>query len=137
MNTADIDLDFDFVPLSVNALYRIARRGLYKTAKWHQLKDQFLTSLPLGLKPIELHSPIAVSIHMYYSDRRKRDIDNPLKALLDLGNGTLWADDSQIVQLSVHKLIDRNRAHTRIAVHRLAPDLTPDTADSSNTSALL
>ena len=47
---------------------------------------------------------IAVEIEAFMPDRRKRDLDNILKALLDaLTHAGVWADDSQIVDLRIRK----------------------------------
>lgn len=48
--------------------------------------------------------PIEISIVMHPPDRRRRDLDNILKALLDsLQYGGAYADDSQIVKLLIEK----------------------------------
>lgn len=66
--------------------------------------------------------PISVSIHFgmpvpmstskkkaremvtgYISHTKRPDVDNLAKAVLDALNGVAWADDAQIVKLSVHK----------------------------------
>jgi len=41
---------------------------------------------------------------LFMPDRRKRDIDNTLKALLDaLTHAGVWLDDSQVVDLRIRK----------------------------------
>ena len=48
--------------------------------------------------------PLEVDIHVYPPDRRRRDVDNVQKALLDaLDHGGGYEDDSQIVRLSIEK----------------------------------
>ena len=45
---------------------------------------------------------IAVRVELYPPDRRRRDLDNILKALLDsLTHAGVWLDDAQIDRLSV------------------------------------
>lgn len=39
----------------------------------------------------------------YISHTKRPDVDNLAKAVIDALNGVAWDDDSQIVQLSVHK----------------------------------
>jgi Holliday junction resolvase RusA-like endonuclease len=47
---------------------------------------------------------LAVDVALVPGDRRKRDIDNPLKALLDaLTHAGAWEDDSQIRRLVVSR----------------------------------
>ena len=55
-----------------------------------------------GVRP--LAGPLEVEIVVYPPDRRRRDIDNVQKALLDaLQHGGAYGDDSQIVRLSIEK----------------------------------
>ncbi len=51
-----------------------------------------------------LEGKLSVQIKLFPPDRRKRDIDNPLKAILDaLEHGGAYKDDSQIIYLTVSK----------------------------------
>ena len=53
-----------------------------------------------GVRP--LRGPLAIEIDVYPPDRRRRDIDNLQKALLDaLAHGGAYEDDSQVSRLSV------------------------------------
>lgn len=55
-----------------------------------------------GVTP--LVGPLAMEVMVHPPDRRRRDIDNVQKALLDaLQHGGAYADDSQIVKLSIEK----------------------------------
>jgi Holliday junction resolvase RusA-like endonuclease len=48
--------------------------------------------------------PLRLVVDLFPPDRRRRDCDNALKALLDaLQHGGAYADDSQIVKLEVSK----------------------------------
>lgn len=56
----------------------------------------------LRLQP--LVGDLAVEVEVYPPDNRRRDIDNVQKALFDaLQHGGAYADDSQIVHLSIAK----------------------------------
>ncbi|MFM7165224.1 MAG: RusA family crossover junction endodeoxyribonuclease [Planctomycetaceae bacterium] len=55
-----------------------------------------------GVVPLE--GPLIVEIAIFPPDRRRRDVDNVLKALLDaLQHGRAYLDDSQIVRLTIEK----------------------------------
>ncbi|MBX3433287.1 MAG: RusA family crossover junction endodeoxyribonuclease [Pirellulales bacterium] len=61
--------------------------------------------------------PLEVAITVYPPDRRRRDVDNVQKALLDaLQHGGAYADDSQIVRLTIEKgpPVDGGRTIVRI-----------------------
>lgn len=51
-----------------------------------------------------LACPLAVEIEVFMPDRRRRDLDNLLKALLDsLTHAGVWMDDSQIHDLRIKR----------------------------------
>jgi len=54
--------------------------------------------------------PIAGSVwcilDVYLPDRRRRDVDNICKSVLDALNGVAWQDDTQVARLTVTKKID-------------------------------
>ena len=56
-------------------------------------------------KPFE--NPLSVTLHFYKPTKTTAknygDVDNLAKAVLDAGNGILWLDDSQIVELHGYK----------------------------------
>jgi crossover junction endodeoxyribonuclease RusA len=57
-------------------------------------------SLLAGTRP--LTGRLAVEVTLFPPDRRRRDVDNALKAMLDsVGNGGAYLDDSQIDDLRV------------------------------------
>ena len=68
-----------------------------------------------GLRP--LTGPIRVVVDLHPPDRRRRDVDNALKALCDaLASGGAYRDDSQIKHLEVHmrEPVEGGRAIVRI-----------------------
>lgn len=93
-------------PPSANRYYRSPNRGplagrhlISEEGRKYRSAVQALCA-QRGLKPMvgRLHVQITASP----PDRRKRDIDNLLKALLDsLTHGGAWGDDSQIDHLSI------------------------------------
>src|SRR5688500_18754302 len=97
-----LTLELPFPP-SVNHYYRhighctlISKRGrLYREAVVTQLAAMKLEPL-LGL--------LSLVIELYPPDRRRRDVDNSQKSLLDsLAHGGAYRDDSQIVHLETWK----------------------------------
>lgn len=57
-----------------------------------------------------MHGELHMEVDLYPPDKRKRDIDGPLKVLLDsLQRGRIYEDDSQIVKLLVNKLRPKDK----------------------------
>lgn len=55
-----------------------------------------------GIRPLD--GALVVEVAVYPPDRRRRDIDNLQKALLDaLGHGGAYHDDSQIARLIIER----------------------------------
>lgn len=92
-------------PLSTNSLYRSiglgrviiskAGRALKTNYQW-QAKSQLKIKQPIK-EGLNLH------IFLFFGDKRKRDIDNYGKILLDSLSGILYIDDSQIQVMTVVK----------------------------------
>ena len=67
--------------------------------------------------------PIEVKVELYPPDRRRRDVDNALKSLLDaLEKGGAYNNDSQIVRLVAEK---RRPVEGGRAIVRLTTRATP------------
>ncbi len=58
----------------------------------------------------------AVAIACFRGTRNRADLDNLAKTVLDAGTGVVWADDSQIEELVLRKLLDRANPRTWIRV---------------------
>lgn len=71
-----------------------AGKTLKEDYQW-QMKSQYKS------KPIE--TDVTLNIDLYFGDKRKRDVDNYNKLVLDAGTNILWNDDSQIVELTIRK----------------------------------
>jgi Holliday junction resolvase RusA-like endonuclease len=68
-----------------------------------------------GVRPLE--GPLIIDIRIYPPDRRRRDIDNVQKALLDaLAHGGAYHDDSQITRLTIerHEIISGGKVTVRL-----------------------
>jgi crossover junction endodeoxyribonuclease RusA len=66
-----------------------------------------------------LQGTIEMAIHLYFGDKRKRDIDCYLKILLDALTGIVYEDDSQINILHVFKHLDKDNPRTEIDIKEI------------------
>ncbi|WP_146439859.1 RusA family crossover junction endodeoxyribonuclease [Crateriforma conspicua] len=90
-------------PPSVNTYWRHVGNRVLVSKKGRQY--QTAVSSLLKRKNIKtLDGDLIVDIRLIPPDRRRRDVDNSLKALLDaMQSGGAYEDDSQIVRLTVEK----------------------------------
>lgn len=72
-------------------------------------------------KPEPLAGPLEVSIQVHPPDRRRRDLDNCLKSLLDaMQHGGVYHDDSQIVRLAIEKCPPTPGGKTLVRIRELS-----------------
>jgi crossover junction endodeoxyribonuclease RusA len=63
---------------------------------------------------------VSVTIDAYPPDRRRRDLDNVLKAALDaLTHCGIWADDSQVAELRIRRMPVSDNPRAEIIVEPL------------------
>lgn len=91
-------------PPSVNRIWRsLAIKGQTRvlvSREGREYREAVRRSLLPGYKP--MHGRLAVQLVAIPPDRRRRDIDNLAKALLDaLTHVGIWADDSQVDRLTI------------------------------------
>lgn len=98
---------------SVNSLYR-GRRFLTKAGKETKGAIGAEITVQRNFEPIK--GNVTLNVIFYFGNKRKNDIDNRLKALLDCMTGLLYKDDSQITELHVYKEYDKENPRTEISI---------------------
>lgn len=91
-------------PPALNHIWRMHNNSIYLSPEARKYKDHVRDVLAWEGDCIWKSEMLALHVVSYPPDRRTRDIDGILKALLDAipsGVGGIWADDSQIAELSV------------------------------------
>ena len=95
------------IPPSVNHAYtnRIMKKRIirFPNKKFKDFKEKVGERLA-GIKPT--NKPVLLECTFYLPDRRRRDLDNLLKVLLDGLQSVLFEDDSQVVEIRARKLFD-------------------------------
>lgn len=97
MTAPEIALTLPYPP-SVNRYWRNVNGRTILSAEGREYR-QAVFKVCNGLIPIT--GLVEVHIVATRPDKRKRDLDNLLKATLDACTGHLWVDDSQIQRLSI------------------------------------
>ena len=97
-----IELTLPYPP-SVNSYYRHVGPRVLISREGRRFRKRVCSILAAcGVRP--LVGPLALEIDVHPPDRRRRDLDNTLKALLDaMEHGGAYHDDSQIVRLLIEK----------------------------------
>jgi len=97
-----IELDLPYPP-SINNYYGYSKRGVYIKSHGRQYRiDVFNLLRELDIQIMQ--GKLSVDVDLYPPDKRRRDIDNPMKCLLDaLEHGGAYVNDSQIYKLVIEK----------------------------------
>lgn len=95
-----------FRPVSINSFYRTTKLGrVYICHEGQKFKSNVSTYVIDKYKPKCLDCPIGITIDFNFRDRRRLDIDNYIKPLLDSLNTILWTDDNLIYEMNVRKSV--------------------------------
>ena len=102
MRKTEYNLTLPF-PVSVNQYYRSIPRGKFCSVILSQKGRDFKAKVKELVDVYPTDKPVLVMIKLYPPSKRKYDVDNMLKSLLDSLIGIAYFDDSQIVCLAVSK----------------------------------
>lgn len=100
-------------PISVNNLYT-GRRFLTKQGKATKTAMAWEIKKMWKQKPVK--GEVGVEIKFYLKDNRK-DLDNLLKATLDILTGVIWEDDRQITSINCSKQVDKQKPRIEMEIH--------------------
>lgn len=121
-NLGKLKITMKILPPSVNHIWkhsgRNGRARTYLTPEGRAFKD-----LIAGLVPAE-HVPftgsLRVLIELSFPDRRKRDVDNYSKGVLDGLNHRAFRDDSQIVELVLRKKVTPRKEGVQVTIEEVS-----------------
>lgn len=89
-------------PPSVNTYWRRAGHRIYLSERGKQYRTDVMAVVLAESPPRFASARLSMSIIAFPPDRRKRDLDNALKAILDsCCHAGLFDDDEQIDQLTI------------------------------------
>lgn len=91
----------------------------YMTPQGKDIKESYQWQAKTQWKEKPTKEPIQVLIRLYFGTKRKQDIDNFNKILLDSLSGIVWEDDSQIEEMVVAKFYDKKAPRIEVEVNRL------------------
>ena len=102
--TEDIVLYVPFPP-TINSYYKMTRQGQrYLDKSVREFRQKVSDSINEQCPGLKLDCPLFMEVYLFVPDKRKRDLDNYMKGLLDaLTEAGLWEDDSLIDQLHIYR----------------------------------
>jgi Holliday junction resolvase RusA-like endonuclease len=113
-----IELELPYPP-SVNHYWRRVGARTLISRGGRAFRDAVCAILAArGIRPLD--GPLVVEVRVFPPDKRRRDVDNVQKALLDaLQHGGAYGDDSQIVRLTIEKREPLDGGKTFVRIRKL------------------
>lgn len=102
--TEDIILYLPWPP-TINSYYKMTRMGQrYLDRSVREFRSKVAESINEQAPGLKLDYPLFMEVYLFMPDKRKRDVDNYMKGLLDsLTEAGLWEDDSLVDQLHIYR----------------------------------
>lgn len=113
-----IKLVLKTLPLSVNATYKRGVHAFYKSQEAKDAQEAMAWDARAQWKGAPLKTCLELSIHFFWPDMRRHDIDNGLKAVIDSMTGIVYEDDSQVCGLVVKKSYDREAPRVEVVISK-------------------
>lgn len=108
-------------PKSTNNIYKYRIQGnwiqSYMSPEGRQLKKDYIWQIKEQWKKKPLKRDLKLSIDIFHYDRRKRDIDNYNKLVLDAMEGLVYENDHQIIELCIRKYYDKENPRILVIVN--------------------
>ncbi len=109
-------------PPSVNHYWRMGHNRIYLGSKG-RLYKAMVAGIVRYARPEAFTGDVSVEIEMYPPDRRRRDCDNPMKAILDsLGKAGLYEDDNQVKHIQAWMLSPADGGKVIVRVDHFDPE---------------
>lgn len=107
-------------PLSTQTIYRSTCIGrfarLYMTKKGKQVKEQYQLEAMAQYKGKIISGDCDMEIALFFRNKRRRDIDNYNKLVLDALEGIVFKDDNQIQKLTIEKHISAEKPRIEVEI---------------------
>lgn len=115
-----IELTLKGNPQSTNHIYKSTCRGkfasVYMSKAGKDLKESYQWQLKSQYKGKPKKDDLDLRVELFFGDKRKRDIDNYSKILLDSMSKIIFEDDSQIQSILIIKNIDIKNPRIEISL---------------------
>lgn len=103
-------------PMSTNGIYRTHGHIVYMTKEGKALKTQYQWEAKSQWKGNPTDKSVEIDIKLYFKNKRRHDIDNYCKILLDSLTEIVWDDDSQIKKMVIKKFISKTKPRIEVGI---------------------
>jgi len=111
-------------PQSTNHIYKShCRYGfptIYMTSAGKTLKESYQWQIKSQWKKRLIKESIELGVKLFFGTKRKQDIDNYSKILLDAFTGIVWEDDKQIEKITIEKFYDKKDPRIEVFLSTLS-----------------
>lgn len=114
-----IKLTLRTLPISTNRAYKSGNGRFYKSQEAKDSQEAMAWEARSQYRGKPLSGALICRLSFFWRDKRRHDLDNPCKALLDAFTGILWDDDSQIQELHITKAFSKENPRVEIEVVEL------------------
>lgn len=95
---------------------RVTGHGTYTPQRVKDWQNCVAATHRQTCEPVTLTGSIQLTLHFYRKDRRRVDLDNLIKAVMDGLTGVAWADDSQICHIVASVQRDKDNPRVEVAI---------------------
>ncbi len=89
---------------------------MYMTKEGNDLKESYRKQIKDQWERCIIKDDIEIKVDLFFGDRRRRDIDNYGKILLDSFEGLILEDDKQIQKMTITKSIDKDNPRIELEI---------------------
>lgn len=112
---------------STQHCYKVVCRGkfpsVYMSADCKSIKEDYIIQAKQQWKEAPLDTRIRLKMALWFKDKRKRDIDNYNKLVLDALSGIVYVDDELIYEIEITKGICKDNPRVEIEVEVINNEL--------------
>lgn len=103
-------------PLSNQHIYANTGSRRYMKKEARERKEQYRWEAKSQWRKRCRTGAVGMDVVLHFKDKRRRDIDNYCKLILDSLEGIVYQDDKQIDSLNIEKTIDRENPRVEVFI---------------------
>ena len=116
--TTTLSFTLNTTPVPVNSLYSIHHGRKLLTKRGREKKEEIAFELRTKFKgSITSEEVPLIELGFFFGDNRRRDVDGPIKFIMDAFSGVVYEDDSQLKSIRATKHIDKTNPRIEVTIH--------------------